>query len=145
MKIKIHIALIIVSILLVGCESNANSGIKSRWNISLPNNYTVLYEDDNFDWMDGTSYNIWKYDLSPSFEGIEWNSKKDTAIEAEVKSIEDMINNPEEEEFKELPEEYLLNFQKDYLFYKENKNSFDSLYLFYFEDDSLLYVIENLY
>ena len=128
--------------ILSGCFSictieDAAQRLADKFEIQLPEDAKLLYCLHCSDWTDGEDFYVISFEETPA-ELIEYFSyQSDDSI---MDSFNAILAHMSEEEKKEIPTEYYPDSETEYC-WKEVKNSYGWLYLFYYPESLELYVM----
>lgn len=126
---------------LSACSSDYGKIIEKNWDITLPKGYEEIVSVDSGASFqgDGERYHVFKYKEELKKEEIQrFSSRENSVVEDEVKKILNSLQVSNEER---------PDFSKTYYWYTQSgdDDSRDKLYLIYFNEDNLLYVVEEFY
>ncbi|MBN7573397.1 hypothetical protein C1H57_05250 [Clostridium sp. 2-1] len=134
------IVVILISVFLyIQINKPYTEVIDINWSIKLPDSYKEIYSIESIASVhgDGERYHIFEYTKEDDIDqSLNWESNKDKSIEAEIDKVLSGLN---------VPKENMPNFQSDYKYYIEKKDSDSSkLYLIFMTDTKKLFVIEDI-
>lgn len=115
-----------------------NEILKANWDISLPKGYEQIYEKDSGPSFlgDGERYHIFRYKHAERVNHyIDWKDKKNILLEDKVSKVLSNLT---------LEEEHYPDFHKEYKYYFTNSDDSSELYVIFFEDESKVYVVEEI-
>jgi hypothetical protein len=146
--VKLKQVIFIVIVLIITCVvaailyMNSNvSTLREYWKIIIPKEDESIYTVDDFkSYPDtGERYQVLKYTDEKNIENlkssIEWVEPVDILLEEEAISVINTLG---------VGSEYYPDFTLDYIYYEHKKEDFGKLMMFYFLDENILYIVENL-
>lgn len=146
-KKKILISFFIISLIIVLAMKgkkyienyNLYSNILSEnWNLKISENYEQVYSKDSGESFlgDGKRYHVFKYnDNEVINKNFDWKSEKNLDIELQIQKILNDLD---------INKEQYPNFIENYKYY-ESIDHTSKLYIIYFENEGIVYIIEDIY
>jgi len=133
--------MLLSSFFLISCSWSFNEAMESNWGLQIPPDYKEVFSTDSGPSFhgDGWRYNVFHYKEDLNEEELErLTFEKSTGIE---NIIEDILN------ILDVSVEERPDFTKDYYWYRKSgdRDSRNKLYLVYFDEINMLYVIQDIY
>lgn len=138
---KLLVAALLSSFLLISCSWSFNEVMEKNWEVRIPSGYKEMFSTNSGPSFhgDGWRYNVFHYKEDLNVEELErFAIEKNTEIE---NSIEDILN------ILDVPVEERPDFAQNYYWYSKrgDRDSRNKLYLIYFDEINMLYVIQDIY
>ncbi len=134
------VIIIIIIVFLLFCTNvfnNSAFSIKMNWNFYIKTENELIYTKNNRSGFpsDGYVYTILLYDdINDILKKNNWESSKNLEIEKYFSEILSKIN---------VDKQFIPNFENRYIYYTETDRDNSMLYVIYFENTDILYVLEQ--
>lgn len=118
--------------------------IQSNWDIEMPKGAKeILYESSNASFLgDGERYSVYECEDEDSIRNsFEWKDDKSKLI---VEGFEDVINKIRGYEDGEIPDEYVPDLTRDFLYYYKKLEDNSKIYIIYIPGDGNIYISEDI-
>lgn len=108
-----------------------------NWNFYIKKEDELIYTKNNRKGFpsDGYIYTILRYDdINSVLKNNNWESNKSLEIEKYFLEVLSKIN---------VDEQFIPNFNNEYIYYTETDSDNSILYVIYFNNTNVLYILEN--
>ncbi|MGL5327721.1 MAG: hypothetical protein ACRDD7_00540 [Peptostreptococcaceae bacterium] len=119
--------------------------IKTNWDIDLPkNSKEIFHESSGGSFLgDGEKYSVYECEDEKSISvSFDWKYDEDKDV---VDGFEDVIHKIKSYENTEIPDEFIPDLDKDFVYYYKKLDDNSKIYIILIDGDNKLYISEDIF